>query len=239
MTVTVVEPLMLEGGWEIADGADPVNGARFLYEVYTGAKPDYTGRVTVPALWDRETGTIVSNESSEIIRMFNGAFAGAGATGPDFYPEDLRDAIDAVNAVVYETVNNGVYQAGFATSQEAYEEAFDALFATLDDLDARLGRQRYLAGDRITEADWRLFTTFVRFDPVYHGHFKCNRRRLLDYPNLWPYVRELYQVPGVAETVRMDHIKFHYYASHRTVNPTGIVPRGPDIDFMAPHGRGG
>jgi len=238
ISVTVVEPLMLEGGWEIADGADPVNGARFLHEVYTRANPDYTGRVTVPALWDRETGTIVSNESSEIIRMFNGAFAEVGATGADYYPDDLRDAIDDVNAVVYETVNNGAYRAGFATSQEAYGEAFDALFATLDDLDARLGRQRYLAGDRITEADWRLFTTLVRFDPVYHGHFKCNRRRLVDYPNLWPYVRELYQVPGVAETVRMDHIKFHYYASHRAVNPTGIVPKGPDIDFMAPHDRG-
>jgi len=154
----------------------------------------YTGRMTVPALWDRETGTIVSNESSEIIRMFNDAFADVGAAGPDFYPEDLRNDIDDVNAVVYETVNNGVYRAGFATSQEAYDEAFDTLFATLDDLDARLSRQRYLAGDRITEADWRLFTTLVRFDPVYHGHFKCNRRRLVDYPNLWPYVRELYQV---------------------------------------------
>jgi len=239
ISVTIVEPLMLEGGWEIADGADPVNGARFLHEVYARTKPDYTGRVTVPVLWDRETDTIVSNESSEIIRMFNEAFADVGASGPDFYPEDLRDIIEDVNAVVYETVNNGVYRAGFATSQEAYGEAFDALFATLDDLDDRLGRRRYLAGDRITEADWRLFTTLVRFDPVYHGHFKCNRRRLVDYPNLWPYVRELYQVPGVAETVRMDHIKFHYYASHRTVNPTGVVPKGPDIDFLAPHGRGG
>jgi putative glutathione S-transferase len=239
VSVSVVEPLMLEHGWTLADGADPVNGARSLHEIYVKARPGYTGRVTVPVLWDKRTATIVNNESSEIIRMFNGAFAAAGAVGPDFYPEALRDEIDAINTVVYGNVNNGVYRAGFATAQAAYEEAFDALFETLDDLEARLDGQRYLTGDRVTEADWRLFTTLVRFDAVYFGHFKCNKRRLVDYPNLWAYTRDLYQVPGVAGTVRMDHIKRHYYGSQRTVNPTGIVPKGPDIDFTAPHERSG
>jgi len=237
ISVSVVDPLMLEHGWELPDGADPVNGARHLHQVYAKARSDYTGRVTVPVLWDKATGTMVNNESAEIIRMFNGAFDGVGAKAADFYPEDLRADIDALNAVIYDTVNNGVYKAGFATAQDAYEEAVTALFATLDDLEAQLGRQRYLMGERLTEADWRLFTTLVRFDPVCVGHFKCNIRRLVDYPNLWGYVRELYQVPGVAPTVRFDHIKRHYYASHRTVNPTGVVPVGPEIDFSEPHGR--
>ncbi len=237
ISVSVVDPLMLEHGWELADGADPVNGARYLHEVYVKARPGYTGRVTVPVLWDKETATIVNNDSAEIIRMFNSAFGATGAVGPDFYPEALRGEIDTVNSVIYGNVNNGVYRAGFATSQPAYEEAFDTLFETLDDLEGRLGGQRYLAGNRITEADWRLFTTLVRFDAVYVGHFKCNKRRIADYPNLWAYTRDLYQVPGVAGTVRMNHIKRHYYDSHKTVNPTGIVPKGPDIDFNAPHDR--
>lgn len=241
--VSVVHWHMADNGWELRPdphGAtgDRLLGKRYLHEVYTAAKPDYTGRVTVPVLWDKERGTIVSNESAEIIRMFNHAFDDVGAGGPDFYPEPLRPEIDRVNATVYDNVNNGVYKAGFATSQDAYEEAVRALFATLDELEERLARQRYLAGDRITEADWRLFTTLVRFDPVYVGHFKCNLRRLSDLLNLWGYARELYQVPGVAETVNFTHIKNHYYGSHATVNPTGIVPLGPILDFSAPHGRG-
>jgi putative glutathione S-transferase len=239
ISVSVVEPLMLEHGWTFAEGADGVNGARFLHQVYTKADPQYSGRVTVPVLWDLERQTIVNNESAEIIRMLNSAFAPAGATGPDFCPEPLRAEIDAVNEWVYRTVNNGVYRAGFATSQEAYEEAVSALFESLDAIEERLGRQRYLAGDRITEADWRLFTTLVRFDAVYVGHFKCNLRRIVDYPNLWGYLRELFQVPGVAGTVHFDHIKTHYYGSHKTINPTGIVPSGPLLDFTTPHGRGG
>jgi putative glutathione S-transferase len=239
--VSVVHWHMGEKGWSFEDGpgvvADSVNGARHLHEVYTAAKPDYTGRVTVPVLWDKQNKTIVSNESAEIIRMFNSAFDGITGNKRDFYPRDLRGEIDAVNETVYHKVNNGVYKAGFATSQEAYEEAFDDLFATLDDLEERLSKQRYLAGDRVTEADWRLFTTLVRFDAVYHGHFKCNLKRLVDYPNLWDYTRELYQVPGVDETVNLFHIKHHYYESHPTVNPTGIVPKGPEIDFTPPHGR--
>ncbi|HIP77332.1 MAG TPA: glutathione S-transferase family protein, partial [Kiloniellaceae bacterium] len=197
----------------------------------------YTGRVTVPALWDKQRQTIVSNESSEILRMFNSAFDGLTGSTLDFYPADLRGEIDAVNAVVYDHVNNGVYKCGFATSQEAYEEAFDALFATLDDLEARLSGQRYLVGERLTEADWRLFTTLLRFDPVYHGHFKCNLRRIADYPNLSNYLRDLYQVAGVAETVDFFHIKQHYYGSHETINPTGIVPKGPEVDLWLPHDR--
>ena len=237
ITVTVVEPLMLEDGWEIADGADPILGARFLHQVYTAAKPDYTGRVTVPVLWDRQEGTIVSNESAEIIRMFNAAFDGVGATPGDYYPKHLREEIAAVNKRVYATINNGVYRAGFATTQEAYEEAVTALFDSLDWLEERLATWRYVAGCRITEADWRLFTTLVRFDAVYHGHFKCNIRRIEDYPNLSAYLRELYQVPGVAGTVNLDQIKTHYYGSHRTINPTGIVPVGPALDLTTPHGR--
>ncbi len=230
ISVTVVEPLMREQGWVLPDG-------RPLYEVYRAAQPNYSGRVTVPMLWDEARGTIVNNESADIIRMLNSAFDAFGDARLDFYPEGLRDEIDRLNAFIYERVNNGVYRAGFATTQEAYEEAFDILFATLDELDARLGSNRYLLGDRLTEADWRLFTTLVRFDVVYYGHFKCNRQRLADYPNLWPYLRELYQIPGVSGTVHFDHIKKHYYGSHKTINPTGIVPKGPAINFMAPHGR--
>ncbi|MEX2643941.1 MAG: glutathione S-transferase family protein [Acetobacterales bacterium] len=245
--VSVVEPFMGSDGWAFADAenpsagatGDPVHGARFLREIYVAAKPDYTGRVTVPVLWDRQRDTMVNNESAEIIRMFNSAFDGLPGvrTDLDFYPDSLRSEIDSVNERVYATVNNGVYKAGFATTQDAYEKAFDALFGSLDWLDRRLARQRYIAGNRITEADWRLFTTLVRFDPVYHGHFKCNLRRLVDYPDLWGYVRELYQVSGVAGTVNLEHIKRHYYESHRTVNPTGIVPKGPALDLEAPHGR--
>jgi putative glutathione S-transferase len=242
--VSVVHPLMKAEGWTFAtdfDGAtsDLALGKRFLREVYLAAEPGATCRVSVPVLWDRARGAIVSNESSEIIRMFNSAFDGVTGNLEDYYPEPLRDAIEAVNARVYETVNNGVYKAGFARSQTAYEEAVTALFATLDWLEARLARQRYLMGDRITEADWRLYTTLVRFDPVYVGHFKCNIRRIADYPALSGFVRELYQWPGVAATTRLDHIKFHYYASHESVNPTGIVPAGPEVDLLSPHGRDG
>jgi putative glutathione S-transferase len=247
ISVSVVDPFMGENGWAFtaADGSitpgstpDSVNGARYLHEIYTRAKRDYTGRVTVPVLWDKQTATIVNNESSEIIRMLNSAFESWGAAAIDFYPDALRAEIDAINRVVYDNVNNGVYRCGFATTQAAYEEAFDALFATLDELEARLGRQRYLAGERQTEADWRLFTTLVRFDSVYNGHFKCNLRRILDYPNLWGFTRELYQVAGVSETVDLAQIKRHYYMSHSTINPTRIVPKGPAIDFRTPHGRG-
>lgn len=234
--VSVVDPYMGEQGWRFTQGPgcvpDAVNGAEYLYQVYTLAVPDYTGRVTTPTLWDKEKRTIVSNESADIIRMFNSAFdAIARYPQRDFYPPDLHDAIDQVNEGIYHDVNNGVYKAGFATAQAAYEEAFGALFARLDDLDGRLARSRYLVGDRLTEADWRLFTTLVRFDAVYHGHFKCNLRRIADYPNLSGYLRELYQVPGVAETVNFDHIKQHYYRSHHTINPTGIVPLGPALDL--------
>jgi putative glutathione S-transferase len=240
--VSVVHPLMKGDGWTFgtdfpgATGDRPM-GKRFLRDVYTEAEPGATTRVTVPVLWDKRRRTIVSNESSEIIRMFNGAFDSLTGNRQDFYPQALRSEIDEVNSAVYDDVNNGVYKAGFATTQAAYDEAVTALFDRLDRLDERLGRQRYLVGDRVTEADWRLFTTLARFDPVYVGHFKCNIRRLADYPNLWPYARELYQWPGVAETVRFDHIKTHYYASHETVNPSGIVPKGPEIDWNQPHGR--
>ncbi len=241
VSVSVVNPLMLEDGWSFApvDGVvpDTVNGTEFLHQVYAKSDPRYTGRVSVPVLWDKETGRIVNNESPEIIRMFNAAFDGVGASGPDFYPEALRAKIDAINTPIYETVNNGVYRTGFARTQEAYEEAVQALFATLDMLEERLSGQRYLAGERITEADWRLFTTLLRFDPVYVGHFKCNVRRLADYPALWGYTRELFQIPGVAGTVNFGHIKQHYYRSHESINPKRIVPAGPEIDFAAPHGR--
>ena len=240
--LSVVDPLMAENGWTFSDGPecipDTVNGADHLYQIYLKAKPDYSGRVSVPVLWDQATGTIVNNESSEIIRMFNAEFDAVGRAAPDFYPRALRAEIDSLNAVVYERVNNGVYKSGFATSRAPYETAVAELFETLDGLESRLERRRYLMGERITLADWRLFTTLVRFDPVYHGHFKCNLRRLVDYPNLWGYTRELYQHPGVAETVSPDHIKRHYYRSHRSLNPTGIVPVGPAIDFQAPHDRG-
>lgn len=240
--VSVVHWLMAENGWTFLadDGGtgDHVLGADFLHQIYTAALPRYTGRVTVPVLWDKQKGTIVSNESSEIIRMLNSAFDGVGAASGDFYPSDKRDEIDAVNSVVYDTVNNGVYKSGFATSQQAYDDAVLALFQSLDNLDQRLTRQRYLVGDRITEADWRLFTTLVRFDAVYHGHFKCNLRRLADYPTLFAYARELYQWPGVAGTVDFRHIKRHYYGSHTSINPTRIVPGGPMVDWTRPHDRG-
>ena len=241
ISVSVVHWHMAENGWEFREGPgtvpDTINGADFLHEVYTKAKPDYSGRVTVPVLWDRQRATIVSNESAEIIRMLSSAFDAWGDASLDFYPEALREEIEAVNTRVYQTVNNGVYRAGFATSQSAYEEAVQALFESLDWLEARLSESRYLLGERLTEADWRLFTTLLRFDPVYVGHFKCNLKRLVDYPNLWAYTRELYQLPGVAESVNFEHIKRHYYGSHRTINPTGVVPLGPEIDFSSPHGR--
>jgi putative glutathione S-transferase len=245
ISVSVVHPHMAENGWsfENPDGTegvtgDPENGARFLHQVYTKADSSYSGRVTVPVLWDRKHGTIVNNESAELIRMLNSEFDAFGDASLDLYPEALRAEIDEVNDFVYPNVNNGVYRCGFATTQEAYEEAFGQLFDALDRLDARLGENRYLVGDVRTEADWRLFTTLVRFDAVYVGHFKCNRRRIADYPNLSGYLRELYQVPGVAGTVNFEHIKRHYYQSHGTINPTGVVPLGPELDLDAPHGRG-
>ncbi|MFD1330980.1 glutathione S-transferase family protein [Methylopila musalis] len=243
ISVSVVDPRMGEDGWVFGDfpeaTPDPVNGAAKLYEVYLKADPEATTRVTVPVLWDRERETIVSNESAEIIRMFNAAFDGLTGDGQDFYPAPLRARIDALNEGIYDRVNNGVYKAGFATTQEAYGEAFDALFAELDALDDRLGGSRYLTGPTVTEADWRLFTTLVRFDAVYHGHFKCNLRRIADYPHLSGYLRELYQWPGVADTVNFAHIKTHYYWSHTTINPTRIVPKGPELDLDRPHGREG
>ena len=239
--VSIVHWFMGENGWEFRDedGAtvDHLFGKDKLYEVYLEADPEYSGRVTVPVLWDKQNNTIVSNESSEIIRMFNSAFDEVGATPGDFYPQELRDEIDRINERVYDTVNNGVYKAGFATSQSAYEDAFNELFASLDWLEEILSRNRYLTGETITEADWRLFTTLVRFDPVYVGHFKCNRQRLADYPNLINYTRELYQLAGVAQTVDIHHIKNHYYQSHPTINPTRIVPAGPEIDYALPHDR--
>ena len=239
--MSIVSPDMLKDGWtfNVNEGStgDSINGKSKLSEIYLLAEPRYTGRVSVPVLWDKKRKTIVNNESSEIIRMLNSAFDGIGATPGDYYPAVLRAEIDQVNERIYTAVNNGVYRAGFATTQAAYDEAATELFAALDWLEERLARQRYLMGDRITETDWRLFTSLLRFDPVYHGHFKCNLRRLVDYPNLWAYTRELYQWPGVAETVDFAHIKGHYYASHATINPTGIVPKGPLLDFTRAHGR--
>jgi len=234
--VTAVEPLMLENGWTFAE-PDPLNGASYAWQIYTAADPNYSGRATVPILWDKKKKTIVSNESSEIIRMFNSAFDGLTGSQTDFYPKDLRAEIDEINDRIYDTVNNGVYKAGFATSQEAYEEAVNALFETLDLLEQRLGQSRYLVGNMPTEADWRLFTTLVRFDAVYVGHFKCNIGRIEDYPSLSNYMRDLYQTAGVAGTVKMDVIKNHYYGSHETINPTRIVPVGPDLDFDRAHDR--
>jgi putative glutathione S-transferase len=233
--VSVVHPLMAEHGWAFANPddtagvtGDPVNGASHLHEIYTRADPQYTGRVTVPVLWDRKLGTIVSNESADIIRMLNSEFDELGDASVDFYPKRLRAQIDEINDFVYTSINNGVYRCGFATTQGAYEEAFRELFGALDELEDRLGRQPTLAGEATTEADWRLFTTLIRFDPVYVGHFKCNLRRIADYPNLSRYMGELYRVPGVADTVNFEHIKRHYYQSHRTINPSGIVPLGPE-----------
>ena len=239
--VSVVSWYMGADGWtfdrERGSTGDALDGRARLAEVYVAAEPRYTGRVTVPVLWDKRRRTIVSNESSEIIRMFNTAFDAFTEVRTDYYPAPLRAEIDRLNEGIYKDINNGVYRAGFATTQAAYEQAFDTLFAALDDIERRLAGQRYLVGDEITETDWRLFTTLVRFDAVYFGHFKCNRRRIVDYPNLSNYVRDLFQTPGVAETVDFDHIKRHYYASHRTINPTGIVPLGPELDFSAPHDR--
>ena len=241
ISISVVHPFMGDKGWTFAAGegviADPLINATHLYEIYVEAKSDYTGRVTVPILWDKKTNTIVSNESSEIIRMFNSAFDDVGALAGDFLPSALLADIDEINAFVYSAVNNGVYKSGFSTTQEAYEEAVTELFAALDTLEARLANRRYLMGSTITEADWRLFTTLIRFDSVYVGHFKCNLRRIVDYPNLWGYLRDLYQVSGIAETVNMTHIKQHYYTSHANINPTRIVPVGPIIDFDEPHER--
>lgn len=242
ISVSAVHWFMGENGWTFESGegviADPIFKAKYLYEIYTHADSSYTGRVTVPILWDKQTQTLVNNESSEIIRMFNSAFDQVGAKPGDYCPEPLRNEIDLINDRIYNTVNNGVYKCGFATTQDAYEEALKPLFDSLDWIEQRLSTQRYLTGDQVTEADWRLFTTLVRFDPVYVGHFKCNLRRIVDYPNLWGYVRDLYQTPGVAETVNFLHIKRHYYQSHATINPTGVVPLGPEIDFLEPHNRG-
>lgn len=241
ISVSVVHWYMADKGWTFQEGdgviADPENNAEYMYQIYTSALSDYSGRVTVPVVWDRKTKTIVTNESPEIIRMLNSAFDGIGAIEGDYYPEALREEIDTLNDRIYDTLNNGVYKSGFATTQEAYEEAVIPLFDTLDFLEERLSTQRYLTGSTITEADWRLFTTLVRFDPVYVGHFKCNIRRIADYEHLSGYVRDLYQQPGIAATVNMEHIKNHYYASHESINPTRIVPVGPEIDFMAPHVR--
>ena len=241
ISLSVVHWYMAGNGWtfEAGDGviSDNVNGAEFMHEVYTNAKPKYSGRVTVPVLWDKKTGTIVSNESSEIIRMFNSAFDGVGALAGDYYPKALRAQIDEVNDRIYNTLNNGVYRCGFATTQAAYEAALTPLFDTLDLLEAKLAKTRYITGPLITEADWRLFPTLVRFDQVYVGHFKCNLRRISDYPNLSNYLRDLYQQPGIQETVNMQHIKEHYYGSHETINPSRVVPMGPDIDLTQVHNR--
>jgi len=241
ISVSVVHPLMPEESWVFGKypGAteDHVNHANYLYENYLKAKPDFDGLVSVPVLWDKKLKTIVNNESSEIIRMFNSAFDEFSTTDVDYYPEPLRKKIDAINDTVYRNINNGVYRAGFATKQSAYDKAYHRLFNTMDMLEEILSNQRYLVGDKITEADWRLFTTLVRFDPVYYNHFKTNKKRLIEYPNLWAYTRELYQIPGIAQTVNMDHIKYHYFGSHSSINPTGIVPLGPEVDFTLSHGR--
>lgn len=235
ISISVVNPLMAENGWTFEPGegviADPVFHARYLYELYTHVDPNYSGRVTVPVLYDLKQDKIVNNESSEILRMLNSAFDEEGAGGTDYYPADMQPEINRINEIVYANINNGVYKAGFATEQTVYEEEVTALFDTLDDLEKTLGKQPYLAGDRLTEADWRLFTTLIRFDSVYYGHFKCNIRQIMDYKNLWRYTKELYNVPGVSATVDFDHIKQHYYKSHKTINPTGIVPVGPELDF--------
>ena len=243
ISISVVHPDMLSDGWTFetdAHGAtgDTLYGLPFARDIYTKAAPDVSGRVTVPILWDKERETIVSNESSEIIRMFNSAFDGITGNDLDYWPEALRDQIEDVNSRVYDTVNNGVYKSGFATSQSAYDEAVEPLFDSLDWLEGILAENRYLTGDQLTEADWRLFTTLVRFDLVYHLHFKCNRKRIIDHPNLWAFTRELYQVPGVAETTNFEHIVRHYHYSHDSINPHRIIPVNPVLDWSEPHGRG-
>ena len=242
LSMSVVNAYMGDEGWTFEPGPgvvpDTVNDTSRLYQIYKLAQPEYTGRVTVPVLWDKKERTIVNNESSEIIRMFNSAFDGIGALDGDYYPEGLRDEIDELNDLIYPNINNGVYRVGFATTQEAYDEAVAELFTALDTIELRLDNLRFLTGNRITEADWRLFTTLLRFDPVYVGHFKCNLRRIRDYPNLWAYLCDLYQQPGIAPTVDIPYIKEHYYRSQTSVNPTGIVPIGPEIDYSAPHDRG-
>ena len=241
ISVSVVSPIMLEHGWtfDIDQGSsgDPLHNAKYLHELYTRNQHDYSGRVTVPVLWDKKQQRIVNNESADIIRQFNDAFADLAEKTPDYYPESLQADIDAINDEIYNKVNNGVYRCGFATTQQAYEDAYEALFAALDTIENQLGTQRFLCGDTISEADWRLFTTLIRFDAVYHGHFKCNRQRLEDYPHLSNYLRHLYQWPGVADTVDFSHIKRHYYISHPMINPTQVVPVGPDIDYSRPHNR--
>lgn len=241
ITVSVVDPVIDQNGWEFSDapGAipDSVNQARYLWEIYAKAEPDYTGRVTVPVLWDKQTGTIVNNESREIIRMLDTEFGEIGNTGLDLYPAALQQEIDTTIDAIYQPINNGVYRSGFATTQNAYEEGVTELFAALDHWETVLDKQRYLCGNQLTEADICMFTTLLRFDPVYYVHFKCNLRRIVDYPNLWGYLRDIYQHPGVKETCNLEHIKLHYYKSHPKVNPTRIVPKGPIIDFESKHGR--
>ncbi|RJF37885.1 glutathione S-transferase family protein [Pseudoalteromonas gelatinilytica] len=242
ISVSVVSPDMLEHGWTFDKDnhstGDALFDSEFMHQIYTRNKADYSGRVTVPVLWDKKTQRIVSNESAEIIRMFNSAFNALTGNERDFYPQSLRSEIDEVNEFVYHNINNGVYRAGFATTQEAYTEAFDNLFAALDKIEQRLTANRYLVGDTLTEADWRLFTTLIRFDSVYVGHFKCNLRTIESYPAISNYLRELYQVEGVSKTVDFYHIKRHYYFSHTMINPTQVVPKGPDIDYARPHNRG-
>jgi putative glutathione S-transferase len=241
ISVSAVNSYMGAEGWTFAPGPemipDSVNRVEKLYELYTLADATYSGRATVPVLWDKQERTIVSNESAEIVRMLNDAFDDVGANHNDFYPEDLRAEIDELNTFIYPNINNGVYRAGFATTQEAYEEAAKALFAALERIEGRLATRRFLTGDRFTEADIRLFTTLIRFDPVYHGHFKCNLHRVIDYPNLWGFVRDVYQMPGVSDTVHIDFIKRHYYGSHASLNPSRIVPIGPELNYDTPHGR--
>ncbi|KAE9628953.1 glutathione S-transferase family protein [Parasedimentitalea maritima] len=243
ISVSVVHPDMLDEGWtfekdEHGATGDDLFGLTHAHQIYTQAVPDFTGRVTVPILWDKQRKTIVSNESSEIIRMFNSAFNDLTGNTDDYWPQEMREPIEAVNSRIYSSLNNGVYKCGFATTQEAYDAAIEPLFDTLEWLEDLLSQHRYLLGEKVTEADWRLFTTLVRFDSVYHLHFKCNRKRLIDYPNLWAYTRELYQWPGVAETVGMQHIVRHYHYSHDSINPSRIIPTNPVLDWYAPHGRG-
>jgi len=237
--VTIVDPKMLEQGWIFSKHSteNPLGDLSYYHQIYTAAKPDYTGRVTVPVLWDKKLQTIASNESSEIIRMFNSAFNDITGNTDDYYPIDLHQQIDEINTLVYQNINNGVYRAGFATTQAAYEEAYDNLFSALDNIEQQLSNKRYLVGDKLTEADWRLFTTLIRFDSVYYGHFKTNKKQIEDYPNISNYLRELYQYEGVAETVDFEHIKTHYYYSHTNINPTQIIPKGPEINYSRPHNR--